>query len=68
MNTLHFKMTGMHCEACFKVITLKVKAINGVTDFVLAENGDATLTSERAVTLEEVREALQGTEYIVSAV
>ncbi len=67
MNTLHFKISGMHCEACFKVIALKVKKVGSVTDFTLQENGDAVLTSERAITLDEVRASLQETDYTVSA-
>jgi len=67
MNTLHFKVSGMHCGSCFKVIALKVKKIDGVTDLRLQENGDATLTSEKMITLDEVRSSLDGTEYILSA-
>lgn len=67
MNTLHFKVSGMHCGSCFKVIALKVKKISSVTDFALQENGEAVLTSERAITLDEVRTSLEGTEYTVSA-
>jgi copper chaperone CopZ len=67
MNTLHFKVSGMHCGACLKVITLKAKKIHGVLDFALQENGDAVLTSERAVSLDEVRVSLEGTGYAVSA-
>ena len=67
MNTLHFKVSGMHCGACFKVITLKVKKISSVTDFAPKENGDAVLTSERVITLDEVRASLEGTEYAISA-
>lgn len=67
MNTLHFKVSGMHCGSCLKVITLKVKKIHGAIDFMLQENGDAILTSERTITLDEVRSSLKGTEYAISA-
>ncbi len=67
MNTLHFKVSGMHCGSCFKVIALKIKKIAGVTDFALQENGEAVLTSERVIVLDEVQASLQGTDYAVSA-
>lgn len=67
MNTLHFKVSGMHCEACFKVIALKVRKIGGVEDFALQENGEATLVAKRPVGLDEVRSSLQGTDYAVAA-
>lgn len=66
MYTLNFQVSGLHCEACVKLITLKVKQISGVTDFSVSSDGEAKLTANREVNLNEVQDALKGTGYTVT--
>jgi copper chaperone CopZ len=66
MNKLQFTISGFHCESCIKLSTLKLKKIPGVTQVNMSGlDGKTEIQADRAVTLEEVREALKDTEYTV---
>lgn len=65
MSLLNFTVTGMHCDACQKVIALKVKKLPGVTDVSVSPNGQATVTSSAPLSIADIQKALEGTEYQV---
>lgn len=67
MYTLFFNIAGMHCGSCVKLITMKMKKIDGVSAFSVTEDGKAELSANREINLSEVKNALQGMEYAVTA-
>ncbi len=63
MEQTLFRITGMHCAACIKVATLKLKKIPGVTEVTVLPSGEVTLGAGRKISLEEAKKSLEGTEY-----
>lgn len=63
METTTFRITGMHCDACSKVSKLKLGKISGVNAVTVLSSGEATIVGDRKFSLEEVKQALAGTEY-----
>ncbi len=61
-----FKVLGMHCGACQKVIEKKLSKIMGVSEVSAQIDGEVTIMANRSMSLEEVKLALEGTEYAVS--
>jgi copper chaperone CopZ len=61
-----FKVSGMHCGACQKVIEKKLSKIEGVDGVNVNPEGDLSVLASRSISLNEVKLALEGTEYIVS--
>lgn len=68
MYKLFFNVAGMHCDSCVKLITMKMRKIGGVSEFSITKDGKAELSANREVNLSEVKNALQGMEYTVTAV
>lgn len=68
MYKLLFNVAGMHCDSCVKLITMKMKKIDGVSEFSITKDGKVELSANREVNLSEVKNALQGMEYTVTAV
>jgi copper chaperone CopZ len=65
-----FTLTDLNCDACGKVSELKIKKISGVTSVTIEQIGNEAhgeLESDRAVTIEEIQDALSGTAYKVFA-
>ncbi len=67
MHQLFFSVSGMHCDACIKLITMKVNKIDGVSEFTLMSDGQAKLSASRPITLSDIQAALHGLEYTVTA-
>ena len=64
MFTLNLKISGITCDACIRLITLKVKRIEGVSDICITDkNGDATIASTKPITIDMVKESLKHTTY-----
>lgn len=61
-----FKVLGMHCGACQKVIEKKLSKIEGVTGVTAQLSGDVSVLANRSVNIDEVKLALQDTDYTVS--
>lgn len=59
------KISGIHCDACLKLIARRVLKIGGMTNVEVDRSGNTTITSERDITTDEVQTALQDTEYKV---
>lgn len=61
-----FKVSGMHCGACQKVIEKKLSKLEGVTTVSASLDGDVLISANRSIDRDEVQLALEGTDYIVS--
>ncbi|HCE30946.1 hypothetical protein A2778_05660 [Candidatus Daviesbacteria bacterium RIFCSPHIGHO2_01_FULL_40_24] len=61
-----FKVLGMHCQACQKVIEKKLMKIEGVSQVIALLSGEVTVVANRSITSDEVKLALEGTEYQIS--
>lgn len=69
MQTLHVKISGITCDACFKLIKKKLMKLSSVTDVSIKDgSGETTITSGQLVSEADVINALQGTEFTVSGV
>lgn len=55
----------MHCSACQKVIEKKVSKISGVNEASVSLDGDLSVLANRSVSIDEVKLALEGTDYQV---
>jgi copper chaperone CopZ len=64
MTTQTIRISGMHCDACIKLITRFFSRIPGVS-VIRVENGVAQVTAETAKTISDFQGALAGTEYTV---
>lgn len=60
-----FKISGMHCGACQKVIEKKLMKIEGVKKVNVELSGEAVITANRSINIDEVKLALEGTDYKV---
>lgn len=65
METINFKLTGLTCGACAKLAQKRIAKIEGVDDIRVSEDGTAEITSEKAITKEDVKNALSDTDYSV---
>lgn len=65
MSTLNFTVTGMHCDACQKVIALKVKKLHGVSEVSVLPDGHACVVSTSPLSVADIQNVLEGTEYRV---
>lgn len=61
-----FKISGMHCGACQKVIEKKLMKIEGVEKVNVELSGEVIITAGRSINRDEVILALKGTDYQVS--
>lgn len=61
-----FKIKGMHCGACQKVIEKKLSKVAGVFGVKAKLDGDVFVSANRTISSDEVRFALEGTDYAVS--
>ena len=65
-NTSQFQLSGLTCGACEKIITKKLKTIEGVIDVQVSSlNGIASVIAPRTIDQQEIESALQGTHYKV---
>lgn len=65
--TLAIKISGITCDACIRLITIKVKRIPSVSDIAIqVKSGDTTITSSSPITIDIVKESLKNTTYLVS--
>lgn len=60
-----FKLTGLRCVACTKLINLKLSKIKGVGSCLVNLNGETEIVSDKAIDVNEVIKALAGTNYQV---
>ena len=70
MTTTKFLLTKLNCDACGKVSRMKIGKINGVQNVKLEQNGSQAqgeVGADREITINELQEALTGTQYKVHA-
>lgn len=63
MAKLNLMLSGLTCEACAKLVQKRIAKIDGVTNSVVSKDGSAEITSEKAITREDVKNALSDTDY-----
>ncbi len=56
-------ISGIHCDACLKLIQRRLAKIPGVQDLTVEKTGKTTITGERKTTSSEIQDALIGTDY-----
>lgn len=61
-----FKVSGMHCGACQKVIEKKLSKIGGVSAVNAELNGEVSVMANRPISIDEIKLALEGTDYQVN--
>lgn len=65
MKTTILHLDGLTCHACAKLITKRITSILDVTDVTVELPGTATLSADREIPADEVRQVLKGTPYVV---
>ncbi len=66
MNNINFKLAGLTCEACLKLVSRKLKKIPGVTSVkVDLASGETQVTSSGKIDLEILRKSLENTHYSI---
>ncbi len=65
METMHFKIDGVTCEACVKIISRRFQKINGVINVIIHLDGSADITVDRLIDKNEFKNTLVGTHYVV---
>ena len=69
LQTTKLQLSGLTCSACEKVITKRLKTIEGVQDVsVSAQSGHTSISASRNITDDEVTKALQNTHYRVVSI
>ena len=69
LQTTKLQLSGLTCGACEKVITKRLKTIEGVQDVsVSAQSGQTSISATRFITNDEVTKALQNTHYKVISI
>ena len=63
MYNLNFKIIGITCEACIRLIKKHLSRNLDIHDISIAMDGTASACSKNMVTLDDLRSALSGTPY-----
>ena len=67
MTTTYFTLQNLSCASCVKLCTMKFKKLPGVDDVAIdLETGAASVVADREVALDELRDAIVGTHYVVA--
>ncbi|KKP90812.1 MAG: Copper-translocating P-type ATPase [Parcubacteria group bacterium GW2011_GWA2_36_10] len=62
-----FKITGLTCEACIKLITLRLKKIIGVTEISIdLQSGQAEVRVEPDLSFDRIEQVFVGTDYSIT--
>ena len=66
MISKKYKLAGLTCSACAKLIQLKLDQIKGLKNISISDNqSEMELVSDREIGLEEISELLKDTNYKV---
>lgn len=66
MFTLNFRLGGLTCEACVKLVAKRLQKITGVTNVIIdLTSGKSSVISKTELSLNEIRQSLAETEYII---
>lgn len=63
MSVLKIKLSGLTCEACQKLSTMKLEEIDGVSKVSVDKEGNAEIFSNRNITNGEIEKSLEDTPY-----
>lgn len=64
MNTFKFKLEGLHCEACVKLSTIRLKNLKGVKEVKIdLASGETEVAADREMAFAEIENVFKGTDY-----
>ncbi|PIZ76102.1 hypothetical protein COY05_02400 [Candidatus Peregrinibacteria bacterium CG_4_10_14_0_2_um_filter_38_24] len=63
MFTSQYKLSGLDCESCVKMVKMDLGEIAGITEVGLDLSGDLNIKSDREIDKAEIVDALKDTEY-----
>lgn len=67
MQVFRFKISGLTCEACIKLITLRLKKIIGVTEVSIdLQSGQAKVMSEPDLSFDRLEQVFVDTDYSIT--
>jgi copper chaperone len=68
MSTETYTVTGMTCDHCSRSVSTEVSAVAGVTAVeVELASGKVSITSERPVSTDKIREAIEEAGYTLAS-
>lgn len=66
MNNIEFKLNGLTCEACVKLVTNRFKKVPGVQEIKIdLKSGKANVSSIANLDLGILEESLKGSEFSI---
>ncbi len=65
MENLNFKVSGINCQACTKLIKMDLEELPGVHQVEVNLDGSVTILSKDPIEINEIKKALKETEYKV---
>ncbi|MDO8512591.1 MAG: heavy metal-associated domain-containing protein [bacterium] len=66
MYTTNFKVSGMTCQSCVKLIEKSLEKVNGIQGITVDLAGNGAVTANREVSKDELQTALATLSYKVS--
>ena len=67
MNKINFKLNGLACSACVKVVTNRFNKIEGVKDVKIdVVTGDTEVSSENRIDINLFSKAIEGLPYSIA--
>ena len=63
MEKLSFKVSGINCQACTKLIKMDLEEISGVNSVDVDIKGNVAISADREISIDEAKKALSGSEY-----
>ncbi|HSW97030.1 MAG TPA: heavy metal-associated domain-containing protein [Candidatus Saccharimonadales bacterium] len=63
--TQNIKISGLTCAACQKLITKRLKTIEGIQDVAVAITGETEITAQQIIDKTKIAGVLVGTQYAV---
>lgn len=66
MNKINFKLSGLACSACVKLVTNRFNKIDGVKEVdINVLSGDTAVSSDKDISLDVFQKALEETPYSI---
>ncbi|KKR14956.1 MAG: Copper-exporting ATPase [Candidatus Falkowbacteria bacterium GW2011_GWA2_39_24] len=66
MNTTNFKLSGLTCPSCVKLVSNRLKKVSGVQEVNIdLVSGNVMVNSEANLNLEIFKKSLEGTHYLI---
>lgn len=62
-----FKLNGMHCQSCEKIVGKRISKIPEVFSVTVSlETTEVSVVASRSIPESEIQQALSGTDYIIT--